>query len=399
MAKSCGKCLAILSGLAVVTNLIAVVIFHQMIKTKEVDFLKSIESQNFAFQRSKSNRGKHDNSLDGTDVWLAGIIIDVDTIADQIWNVILELNCRKRIGIHIIAKHSSEFNHGLVNRSKFQKKDTSESCGPLVIQQEGNIELLKDKLSTQKTTNRIDRISFLRDYQRQILMEKYPDDEANGMKRGVVILVDLDLLQIPTAKEIWDQVQKLQAPSYPHDSICALGTKVNVKEDPETKKRKPIPFYFDTYATVFLPDTFSHPLSRRLIPHHYPGEDPNFVRSDDPFHGFTQAHMWNYFRKEGAKSVSGNVDVRSCFGGMALYTSQVYFNSKCQYELKEGVQRSVESIQNKDAKRDVKTIMRYANNKELRPCEHVVLHDCLANRTLGFKIAVNPKLITIWKRR
>jgi hypothetical protein len=44
-------------------------------------------------------------------------------------------------------------------------------------------------------------------------------------------------------------------------------------------------------------------------------------------------------------------------------------------------------------------IMRYANNKEGRPCEHVVFHDCLRDVSVGvFDIAVNPMLRSLWAR-
>ena len=115
------------------------------------------------------------------------------------------------------------------------------------------------------------------------------------------------------------------------------------------------------------------------------------VRSNDQIKGnFTQAHIWKYLTNKGKLSETGNVPVRSCFGGITAYRSIVYLNEECQYGLdKDFIE---------DQKYNNTSIMRYATNKEERPCEHVVFHDCLRRKVPKFDIAVNPHLITFWQR-
>lgn len=384
MAQKCEKCLLIMVAVAVAINVCTVLIFYQILQTNEAPRFSSKE---LPLLRPKSRTVlRNENDINPiVNIWLAGIVIDVNIIVDQVMDVIQDLNCQYDVGVHIITKNnSSEENRKLQNKNP-------NSCGPLIIlQEEEEVDI------DQNEGNRIDRISELRDYQRNILK-----NFAQMNENSIIILIDLDLLQIPSADDIWTQIQELQKPSYPHDSICALGTKINVIENPKKKKKEPLPFYYDTYATVFLPDTFSHPLSRRLIPHYYSTEDPNFVRSDDPMHGFTQVHIWNHFKTQGPQSDTGNVQVKSCFGGLTMYRSVKYFEPKCKYKLEGRIVNKLKDLKDVD-KEDTsisESIMRYASNKEIRPCEHIVLHDCFAKRSSNFNIALNPKLLTIWKRR
>lgn len=198
---------------------------------------------------------------------------------------------------------------------------------------------------------------------------------------GVVIMLDFDLHGMPNAETLVKQIERLQQPSYPHDVVCAAGI---------TRARRNQLWYYDTFATVMLPDTFVHPLKRRLVPYFYPGEDSTHVRSDNMRGKVTQGDIMQFFRSEGKKSNSGAVSVKSCFGGLALYRADVYFTKSCQYTLDTVVKLD---------KGNRTSIMRYANSAEERPCEHVVFHDCLKKVTKKrVDIALNPELHTIWGR-
>ena len=425
MSKSCEKCLFIIIAMAILINLYTVWVFYIMIQTnlEEKSFHlvypgTSIKREEI-WHYTKDGRGIDQilttigqSSLHSSStVWLSGLIIDVEIISDEIWKVVFELNCQYNVGIHIITKEISSIERGFQKRNIFLKSTNNSShlsnsnklehdCGPFILHLEEKI-IWNYQSNVINNRNRIDRISTLRDYQRNALRKEFNDDVS---KDGVIMLVDLDLLQIPTAEEIWNQIELLKSPRYPHDSICALGTKVNFSKGDDENKVKQVPFYYDTYATIFQNDTFSHPLSRRLIPSYYKGEDPKLVRSNDSKHGsFTQGHIWKYFKTIGMRSSTGNVQVRSCFGGLAMYRSRLYFDSKCQYQLQEGIMNKLEKIQSRSSSSVnasiSSSIIRYASKKERRPCEHVVLNDCLIRKTPSFNIALNPNLVTIWKRR
>lgn len=315
-----------------------------------------------------------------TTVWMAGIIFDVLKIQPQIWESIVDINCNHGIGIHIISRENID--RGTEKRNKLVSGFND--CAPFELHDENDLNIQANEIGT----NRIDRISYLRDYQRLMLVQ---NQFANRWDKGIVILVDLDLLQLPSSALILNQIEQMNDDSYPSDAICAIGSSINLNSAEGKKKRTMIPLYYDTYATVFLPDTFSHPLSRRLIPHFYEGEDPKLVRSNDQLHGnFTQHDMWTYFVEQGLQNDTGNVPVKSCFGGFTMYRSEKYFNDECNYTLSKDFIETHKS--------DQTSVMRYANNKEERPCEHVVFHDCLKNSKRLFEISLNPKLVTIWRR-
>ncbi len=334
---------------------------------------------------SKSNAtvGTNEGHSGDSNVWLAGIILDTSRIQERVWKSIVHLNCQHNVGIHIVAKLNVE--KGLKMRDSVCKsfEYSRSQCAPFIIHQQDD-QLFAS--SREAVDNRIDRISILRDHQRNSLMkEAFSNDTVRH--HGGIILADLDLFKFPPVELIVDQIELLKGSSYPHDAICAIGTTLHFE-----KKGKPLPFYYDTYSTVFLPDTFSHPLSRRLIPHLYLGEDPRLVRSNDQVDGnFTQADIWKYFVEKGKQHRrTGNVPVRSCFGGFTIYRSKVYFEEGCQYKLNKDI---IE-----EAPTQGKTILRYASSKEKRPCEHIVFHDCLVQEQSKFNIAVNPNLVTLWQR-
>lgn len=315
--------------------------------------------------------------LPTTSIWLAGIVLDGSQIKSIVWDAILELNCYHNIGIHIITKESAE---EALHLYSIKVKAENKQCAPVKIQNQNVFS--KRYLEIIRTSRkRIDRISALRDAHRELLREEFLYSE------GIVLLADLDLEILPKTSIVMDQISKVKGngpvmrrnDEYEHDAICANGSGIS-----KPRKGKIVGKYYDTFATVFWPDTFALPLKNRASKVLYEGEDPKLVRSDDAKHGkFTQQHMFNYFKNEGIKTNTGNVRVTSCFGGLAIYKSKPYFEEKCNYQL-----NNIDSSK----------IMRYASKKERRPCEHVVFHDCLRNNVDGFNIAVNPNMISYWKR-
>ena len=351
------------------------VLYSQPIKYNEYinnDNVKNVNPPTAPFDFSESHST--------TKVWIAGLVLDILLIQPNVWESIVTLNCKYDMGVHIISKANNDMK-GIKKSEEIMEKlgFSSSSCAPFLIY-----------VQIEDDQNRIDRISKLRDNQRGLL-KQYISKNNDAGKEGVIIIVDLDLYKLPSEIFMFQQSQQLLDSSYDHDAICAMGSTMNFRNTRGKRKVRIIPFYYDTYATVFLPDTFSHPLARRLMPRLYRGEDPQLVRSVDQVTGnFTQAHIWQYFVEKGKQTRTGNVPVKSCFGGLAMYRSKDYFTTQCKYRLNKDL------IQNH--KDDDESIMRYANNKENRPCEHVVFHDCLSANIPTFQIAVNPKLTTLWIR-
>lgn len=345
------------------------------------------EGQNSNFETLRGeyhyNSSKPESSVN---VYLGGMILDASRIQSHVWSVIMTLNCLHNVGVHILTQRGIE--EARVAREIIQRENfKGRICAPFLIQGQ---ESVQPQLKT--TTNRIDRLSALRDYHRIQLQNLFETrtDSSEIMKEDIVVLMDFDLYRIPAVGDLMTQIRRLQEPkaTYPHDAICAAGATMAKTKKVESRQE---PWYYDTFATVLLPDTFTHPLQRRLHKNFYKGEDPQRVRSDDRFGNFTQGDLMRHFIEEGKKSSSGVVGVRSCFSGLAIYRATSYFVHRCHYGLP--------SDDDFVPRNDQKSIMRYASEKEERPCEHVVIHDCLLHLDPTFSLAVNPNLITFWRRQ
>lgn len=272
-----------------------------------------------------------------------------------------ELSCVHKIGIFILSKEDMELGSSYYH-------DRS-GCAPIIVRNEASL-----NITLSNAGGRIGKISHLRDVQRFILQHEFQQNREMDVSNGAVIVADFDLQSWPSPQEIDDRVDKLRKGT--HDVICSNGVVIKGKD----KK------YYDTFATIMLPDSFLIKLEKRLFPEPYENETKAFIRSDRK-PSISLERIWRMFHKFGRKSSTGLVSVKSCFGGLAVYRADVYLESECTYQLNRDVI---------DA-RDINTVMRYANKKEGRPCEHVVLHECFRSTNSNFDIAVDPDMVTVRK--
>lgn len=289
--------------------------------------------------------------------WLLALASDAGT--DSINEQIVELACTHSIGIFILSK--------LDLRKKILQQN--ETCAPIIFKSE---EELGIKLA--ENMNRIEKLSHLRDIQRQIIMDHFR--MHRNSYDGIVIVADFDLKRWPRTSVIMETIDILKGKEN-LSAICANGI-----------VKKKYAKYYDTFATVLLPDTFMTILEKRLFPQSYKGETEHFVRTNDKRNtGFSQESMFQYFRQMGEGQPGGIVPVRSCFGGLTIYKANVYFDGECKYQLQDEIIKQ----------KDVETVMRYSSKADGRPCEHVVLHECLRNRSKEgkFNIGISSKMIVM----
>ena len=198
-------------------------------------------------------------------------------------------------------------------------------------------------------------------------------------------MADLDLFRLPPVARVLKQAESMVATSSDHndnnnnklDVVCAAGVTMASREEL---------WYYDTYATVLLPDTYVHPLKRRLVKEYFAGENRSLVRSDNQHGSFTQGDLMRYLQQQATDT--GTVMVRSCFGGLSIYRATTFFEPKCSY-----------TLQQQDA--DQRQLERYASESDGRPCEHVVFQTCLqdhAEITSPAKVAINPSLLLLWRK-
>eukprot|EP00978_Attheya_sp_CCMP212_P011295 scaffold27794_cov52-Attheya_sp.AAC.3 len=239
--------------------------------------------------------------------------------------------------------------------------------------------------------NRVDRISYLRDLQREHMLDLL----GNSHKDDAIIVVDFDLYALPEMR------QKRHV-----DVLCAAGVMYR-------------PFgYYDLFATVLADDTFLYPTRHRLLGKVAETENINLIRSDDEYGEVTSWDILDWLETTGLetslaqktnatdsinriskhkkgvergkgsielKSEVAPVEVKSCFGGLAIYFASKLLERKCQYRL------PVDGV-------DYERLLGYANWDDRRPCEHVVLHDCLSRAQPKTKIAIQPDMRTNWNK-
>eukprot|EP00814_Leptocylindrus_danicus_P006866 CAMPEP_0116014036 /NCGR_PEP_ID=MMETSP0321-20121206/6056_1 /TAXON_ID=163516 /ORGANISM="Leptocylindrus danicus var. danicus, Strain B650" /LENGTH=833 /DNA_ID=CAMNT_0003483647 /DNA_START=2262 /DNA_END=4760 /DNA_ORIENTATION=+ len=297
-------------------------------------------------------------------VYFSGIIRDASTILPEIFSYMMDLNCNHHISIHLVAGGGIEScKEKYMTAKSDQYKDTA--CA--------RFDVIKEPDDVSLIPSRVDRIAYLRDFQREhlrLLLE-------GGKKDDIVIVADIDLHELPEIKQLMHETDQM-VKYHRHDVICSLGVMSR-------------PFgYYDTFATVLLPDTFAYPLKGRLVPEFYEGEDMSLVRSNEVYGKFSQWDLLEYFENKGRANASEMhsddnntpeflpVPVKSCFGGLAIYSAPKWLDTTCHY--------------NKNAT----SLTRYANKHDGRACEHVVFHECLQKGDTKATIAIQPALKTEW---
>ena len=387
-------------------------------------------------------------------IYAVGLVRDMAEIQPDVLRWLAEVNCNHGVGLHIVAgggagdaatqKDSLDHYRSRIvdEQSRIPTKEPAvgevgekssnahtknnqgemfSGCAPAhIVTEDADVIYGTNK---PRPTNRIERIAALRDYQRELLRTQYVgDDNANGISDGAVIVIDLDLAALPPPQRVVEVAHKLScsedgmsgsgsninsnSPPFPFDAICAAGVTAASKREL---------WYYDTYATVLWPDTYLHPLQRRLIKKYYPGEDPALVRSNDRNGNWTQGDIMRYLQtKAKEQSEHGTVDARSCFGGMTIYRASAWFEPKCSYAHGIGIDRGIGGSgpsSNANGAAASTGLMRYASEADGRPCEHVVFHDCLirtnehgsiaSDSGVGdskSRIAIMPKLLTLWRK-
>lgn len=135
------------------------------------------------------------NTNDNIRVWIAGIQRDASLIESRNLIMLLELNCLHNVGIHILTRENAAFLQNKYQEMKgtflfnFTLNETIEhkKCAPFLIQDEDTINDSR-AMQLHKIENRIDRISILRDIQRDVLHQEFLRNSLNKDNDGVIII-------------------------------------------------------------------------------------------------------------------------------------------------------------------------------------------------------------------
>lgn len=279
-----------------------------------------------------------------------GLARSISDVRNSTWETLIELSCNHQVLVHITLGTSETNPH------------FSRFCAKVWIDSQDDI-LSRSSLDG---LDRVERLAVIRDAQRnrvrQVLFSFTKFSGDGHFRESVVINADLDLRGVPSAPEIMKRVELIVSRNLvrPH-VICASGKALRRHDIPPYKSK----LYYDTFATVALPDLFFYAPGHRR----YPVEDPMIK-------GMSLQQITEFFVNIAKQHPNSLAPVRSCFSGLALYRASAWLTPHCQYSLHHHNNTQFLLNQPRDSKGNL-TIHRYSSIFFKVPCEHVVFHDCL----------------------
>lgn len=347
---------------------------------------------------------KNENSVSSSNITFVGISYSDDTISDAAIKYLLNAACEYQLQSYILL--SKRVQKNLLEKKIYMLSQhlymplvkggrvRQPACGQLIHINESPPEdelILATKKRMAKTgedqnlvegapnnplnMNRIATIKRIREHQREIIRDNV-DLNVIDPKRNVIAVLDLDMFDYPPILKVIDVSQKHMlassnaADNFIVDAMCSNGIQRSRWWDQFPRR-----VYYDVFATILLPNTWPVLESKRAVPRGLlEGEDVTMSKMSQP-------GLLDYFLTEGYKKnkdIFEPVPVRSCFGGFALYRSDLWLHPICRYDLYN------------------KSFDVYRGKEEQQTCEHVVFHECLRQQREGFRIAVQPDMTTLW---
>jgi hypothetical protein len=297
---------------------------------------------------------------------VAGLIPDGASIKSDMLTTLAQLSCMYGSRIHVTVAENAPVFQDLFHRQTsdlYRPEKTNIQCQPLVI--------VTQPALPSSVLFRTEKLAFLRDFQRQQLRD-IVDVESNfatSTDNSIIMLMDLDLLEVPPAFQIMnaaslilkgDATEKGKPPTLRVDAICAGGVIVDDQSGREG--------YYDSFATIFKPDTYMLQLSRRQKSAIRPGENSTLILAENDANFYT---LWEWMRQQ------QSIPVRSCFGGLALYRANKFLDKRCTYS----------------APAALLDMTGYEGREGF--CEHVVFNTCLSS-VADVQIVILPSLRTRW---
>jgi hypothetical protein len=282
---------------------------------------------------------------------LAGIIHHGGEISQRSLDFIVQATCIHKIRTHILGADDMSMLAFMYEQQK-EIMFPDMSCASFQVASQPEV--------VTNTENRIDRIQAARDFQRKDIAEHFDFADRD---EAAIILADMDVSQLPPLDQVVGNAAKMNKRfGIDVDVLCSSGKMLH-------------PYgYYDTFATVLLPDTFVYPVAGRPVMAARPEEDASLIIGAN----FSAEALLNWFHHEGGVNARP-IPVKSCFGGLAIYRASKWLDERCSY---------------KDLHPEINA--KYANKFDKAPCEHVVLHNCLREIDPEVVVAVQPDMHTVW---
>eukprot|EP00035_Acanthoeca_spectabilis_P027843 m.468066 g.468066 ORF g.468066 m.468066 type:complete len:417 (+) comp27153_c0_seq1:224-1474(+) len=330
---------------------------------------KRIASSNV---QGKTSRGVHAQALSTTDLLILGLVKDSERDLPRRFLELTSIACLPNVSASVVLLESNSrdnsrellegFADGRAGRicPASSKKRGQPAFKSIAVVNETNVtQVLQVSSGNNKEDDRIQKIGTLRDQLRDLTRPQFVQFGVDA-----VLVIDTDLKALPTPESVALALARLREPR-PPTTQCANGQQGH-------KHRST---YYDLFATVL--DDGTMPMQH--IVH------PNVTKSAGDK---LKAELTRNITSVGKGAL---FEVKSCFGGFAIYPAKMYYAKECRYS---GGRRG-----------GPYTVTTYGKDRRAHegfPCEHTQLHTCMDRlrnpREFG-PLGVDPNLVSWWQWR
>ena len=200
-----------------------------------------------------------------TSNWLLALAEDDRAIKKRQKDMI-KISCKYNIGIFVLSKEKIQFERkdSLLNDNNSKYTSFSE-CAPIVLTSEGELQI-----KFPRSMKRVAKLTLLRDLQRNIISNEFHTNKGMDIEKGTIIIADFDMTKWPALSNVYKQVKGLAENVEKYDAICSNGA--GSKQEQK---------YYDTYATILLPDIFILQNDKRLFGK---SDESKIIVGNDLFH-------------------------------------------------------------------------------------------------------------------
>lgn len=266
---------------------------------------------------------------------LISLVKDLNEVTTEVWTSLLSLCSDRPMIISILFSNLGS------EKTETYLEAVKASCSRLILVSDSLALDRKSSLlspfyqSMLPTTlnSRIRKLGYLRAWFSDYLTNNESLDVSN---LSSVLVVDLDILSFPSSSSLSHAISKVE--STPNGSVvCANGY----------ERWLLMRHYYDAFALILK-------------------------NGDFMFYRMTRATgllllLQHRFYNQVSK-MDTNFPVQSCFGGLAVYSPLLFFDSKCSYAI-QGVAASIRS--------DLELILKQYSDPQGDTCEHTVMNLCL----------------------
>ena len=266
---------------------------------------------------------------------LISLVKDLNEVTPEVWTSLLNLCSDRPMIISILfsnlGSEKTEAYLDAVKSSCFRLILVSDSLA--LDGKSSSLSPLYQSMLPTTLISRIRRLGYLRAWFSDYLTSNESLDVSN---LSSVLVVDLDILSFPSSSSLSHAISNVD--STPNGSVvCANGY----------ERWLFMRHYYDAFALILKNGDFMFYKMTRAT-------------------GLLSLLQHRFYNQ--VSNTDTNFPVQSCFGGLAVYSPSLFFESKCSYAI-QGVAASIRS--------DLELLLKQYTDPQGDTCEHTVLNLCL----------------------